>query len=185
MRLRSALAIAALGAACLTSAGHAATVNQPLPTNAYIVQNGLDWAWASPLPGADLSYQSAFGWRLPTASELLHVPLATDFLFAGANTPFGGFDAVGDHFDLVDQTYYDAASAGACAAVYFSNASWCDWINGHGDFAGAPGASSNADQLVVRTAIAAVTPIPPALPLFSTAIVGMVGLGWKRRRRAA
>jgi hypothetical protein len=69
-------------------------INAPVPTNAYLVENGLDWAWAyplpadcgqnfSPCPGFDLSYQSQFGWRLPTAQELANPPLATNFLFAG------------------------------------------------------------------------------------------------------
>src|SRR5262249_7893290 len=57
---------------------NAAPINVPVPTNAYIVQNGLDWAWANPLPadvvfnppnnGLDLSFQSQFGCGIPINS---------------------------------------------------------------------------------------------------------------------
>ena len=61
----------------------AALVNAAVPTNAYITVNGFEWAWANPLPGPgngfDLSFQSAFGWRIPTAAELSLAPLATQF----------------------------------------------------------------------------------------------------------
>jgi len=82
---------------------NAAPINVPVPTNAYIVQNGLDWAWASPLPafigdlsnppnnGLDLSFQSQFGWGIPTFAQLVMAPLATAFLFPDGNVPFGVF----------------------------------------------------------------------------------------------
>ena len=67
-------------AALLASAGsQAALVNAPVAANAYISFGGLDWAWAYPLPasnGLDLSFQSQFGWRLPTLAELAAAPLA-------------------------------------------------------------------------------------------------------------
>src|SRR5262245_24275833 len=78
-----------------------APINVPVPTNAYIVQNGLDWAWANPLPadvvsnppnnGLDLSFQSQFGWGIPTLAQLAIAPLATAFLFPDGNVPFGVF----------------------------------------------------------------------------------------------
>jgi hypothetical protein len=68
-------------------------IETPLPTNAYITFDDLNWAWAYPFPatypGFDLSYQSQFGWRLPTTAEIDNAPTAMDFLFPGANVPFG------------------------------------------------------------------------------------------------
>jgi hypothetical protein len=108
-------------------------INAPVPTNAYLVENGLDWAWAyplpadcgqnfSPCPGFDLSYQSQFGWRLPTAQELANPPLATNFLFAGANVPFSGTDPVsGAFFNATNAAYSAAASAGCmCDTLLFN-----------------------------------------------------------------
>jgi hypothetical protein len=188
MRLHLAAVIAAATMICAVSASDAATMDAPVPTNAYIVKNGLDWAWASPLAGADLSYQGGLGWRLPTADELAFAPFATDFLFAGANAPFNGSDPIsGSYFDYLDATYTAAASAGACAAAYFSSYTWCDWGNGKGEFAGPwagmAGASGLADQLVVR--VAAVTPIPAALPLFASALGGLGFIGWRRNKSHA
>src|ERR1700738_4922885 len=75
----------------------AAFVETPLPSNTYIDLGGLDWAWAYPFPasypGFDLSYQSQFGWRLPTAAELAAAPNAIDFLFPRANVPFFGISS--------------------------------------------------------------------------------------------
>lgn len=149
-------AVAALSfASCLGSA-NAALVNAPLPVNSYITINGLDWAWAFPLPassGLDLSFQSAFGWRLPTLQELANAPLATDFIFAGANVPLDGSDPVSGAF--FSATNENLTGAAACATPYFSNSySHCDWQDGNGQtfgpWAGSPDAFSFADQLVVR-----------------------------------
>src|SRR6516225_6371437 len=121
---------------------NAAPINVPVPTNAYIVQNGLDWAWASPLPafigdlsnppnnGLDLSFQSQFGWGIPTFAQLVMALLATAFLFPDGNVPFGvffsggtaGVDPVsGAYFSARNPAYIAAASAGACATPYFSS----------------------------------------------------------------
>ena len=154
-----------------TLLSHAALINAPVPTNAYVVQNGLDWAWANPLPvvgseldGLDLSFQSQFGWGIPTFAQLVMAPLATAFLFPGGNVPFGVFSSSGTagvdpvsgaHFSATNPAYIAAASAGACAAPYFSLLFQnCDWQDGlgqpFGPWAGLPGATSFADQLVVR-----------------------------------
>ena len=143
---------------------YAANVETELPSNTFISQNGLDWAWAFPLPesgsGFDLSFQSQFGWRLPTAEELQNAPLAVDFKFPDANVPLGGTDPVsGATFQA---TNADLDGPAACATPYFSTSlNHCDWADGLGQpfepWAGMDGASSSADQLVVRESLVAGT----------------------------
>ncbi|MGA9850601.1 MAG: hypothetical protein WBQ45_23550 [Roseiarcus sp.] len=103
-----AVLVGALGVALLAGGANASLVNAPVPSNAYIVFDGLDWAWAAPVAadgsfgccGVDLSYESQFGWRLPTATELTNAPSALQFLFAGANVPLNGTDPVRRLFRL-------------------------------------------------------------------------------------
>ncbi len=177
--------LAVAGLAFCTSA-NAAFLDAPVPANAYISQNGLDWAWANPLPGPgngfDLSFQGALGWHIPTAQELALAPLATDFLFAGGNVPFNGSDPVsGANFQATNGAYNND---GACATPYFSNNyRHCDWQDGlgqpYGPWAGMAGAPTFGEQLVVRGA--AQVPAPGALALLG---LGLVGLGVARRRKA-
>lgn len=162
----------------LTSA-LAAVIDAPVPENAFISKDGLDWAWANPLPGADLTYQSQFGWRLPTLEELESAPLATDFMFDGANVPLGGSDPVsGATFQATNAALTGPA---ACATPYFTPGSytWCDWINGRGqgddDWAGVPGAPSYAEQLVVRGSLAAAEPVPTTGQLAMIILILMIG----------
>ena len=174
--------------ACLAfSAGsiHAAFVDEPLPSGAYIQFDGLDWAWANPvaadgsyvpLPGepgpgftgVDLSHQSRFGWRFATAEELRHAPTAMDFIFAGANVPApgGGPDPVSgaDSSFIAPGPTIERPGPMACATPYFS--SWtrnCNWQNGPGSgefFTSTdwwqPGGPAYAETLVVR----AINPVP-------------------------
>ena len=177
----------AAAALCLLAAGQAsaALYNAPVASNAYITIGGLDWAWASPIAEAiDFTFQGAFGWRAPTATELLAAPLGTAFQFVGANVNFlTGTDAVsGSNFQ-----YNDASHTGdaACAAAYFSAFySHCDWGNAPGTlndprpWAGQAGAPSYAETLVVRVAA---VPVPASIGLLGLAIASLVGM---RRRRS-
>ncbi|WP_293226348.1 PEP-CTERM sorting domain-containing protein [Ottowia sp.] len=190
MRAARRLLPLALGGVVLGASG--AFLNAPVPANAYITQGGLDWAWASPLPAAvaplDLSYQSAQGWRLPTAAELANAPLATDFMKAGANVPLAGTDPVSGAYFAVPNA--NLTGPAACATPYFS-ASYhhCDWADGLGQPDGPwaqPGDVSRRDQLVVRTsgAASAIAPVPTlgggALVLLS---LTLLGVGWLNRPR--
>jgi hypothetical protein len=95
-------------------------IDAPVPANACITRNGFDRAWASPVPGADLTLQAGQGWRIPTALELQIAPLATDFLFAGAIVPFNGTDPVsGATFQVTNAAYTSAASAGGLRFAVF------------------------------------------------------------------
>ena len=177
----------ALAVTFATSA-QAALINTPVPTNAYITLGGLDWAWAMPVPSdgsggfgvfIDLSVQGPLGWRVPTAAELALAPLATQFLFAGANVPFNGVDPIsGASFAATNANY---TGDGACAAPYFNNTySHCDWQDGLGQplgpWFGLAGAPSFADSLAVRNAV----PEPASLLLLG---LGLAGLALARRRR--
>ena len=85
---------AAVATLAFAGASQALPLATPVASNAYITVGGLDWAWASPLEQStvDLTNQAIYGWRLPTAAELAMAPLATAFVFKGANVPMGGSD---------------------------------------------------------------------------------------------
>lgn len=191
----SKLAIVLSGSVVLSlaSPASAAVVNTPLPANAFITFNGLDWAWASPVNNAtwplplDFSVQGPLGWRLPTSVEMLLAPPGgSNFLFAGANVPFNGIDPVsGSTFGFTGPEYAAAASDGACAATYFQEIfRQCDFGNAPDQtlnprpWAGQPGDFSFSEQLVVRGLV------PTAVPSPLAALGVAVGLGYSRRLRA-
>jgi hypothetical protein len=148
----------------------------------------LDWAWANPLPGPgngfDLSFQSSLGWHIPTPGELASAPLATDFLFAGGNVPFGGADPVsGANFQATNAAY---TGDGACASPYFSSSfRHCDWQDGlgqtFGPWAGMQGAQIFAEQLVVRNSNQ--VPEPATLALLGLAVAGLA-FGTRRHKQS-
>lgn len=137
---------AAMGALALTVlTGQAyAQINSPVPSSAYIVYDGLDWAWGGPCPysggcsDGDLTYQATQGWALPTQADLDIVdaldgtvyqdrPMSSTFadMFLdnpGGNVPAGGSDPVSGAF------FADGGSStvGSCASPYFNGDGWCD-----------------------------------------------------------
>jgi hypothetical protein len=166
------------------SASQASLVNLPVPSNAYIQIGNLDWAWASPLAGnVDLSYEGQFGWRLPTATELVNAPLATQFIFRGANVPFGGSDPLtGANFQFTTGSNLNGDAA--LAAPYFNNCcNWGDYGNAPGSnganvvpWAGQPGAFGFSESLVVRD-VASPAPGPtPGAGLMSLALLALAGI---------
>jgi len=193
MKMRIAVLSSTALSLCLSvSMASAGIINSPVPSNAYITQSGLNWAWAFPCPGlggaghcgdgsaVDFTYQGTQGWRFPTLAELAIAPTVPNFLFAGANVPAGGTDVIST------ATFFGANPLdGACATPYFSSSyHWCDYSNGQGGGDGlswaSPGDASFAEQLVVRDA-----PEPSTLALIAAGLLSLCGLGLMRRRSDA
>lgn len=185
-------AVIAVATLAFATASQAALFDAPVAANAYITFNGLDWAWASPVAAdgsfgagaVDLSFQAAYGWRLPTAAEMLGAPLATQFIFAGANVPFGGTDPVsGSHFPDGSPALDALDGDAACAAAYFNTAfHHCDWDNAPGSAGdqivpwwGQVGATDFSESLVVRSV--------PESSTYALLALGLVGLGVMAQRR--
>ena len=184
------LALAATAALAFTAMpASAALLDIPLPANTYITFGGLDWAWASPCSPAgcnfaaqnvlDLSYQSTQGWRLPTALEFAARPAPSDFVFAGANVPFGGVSSEGT-------VSGDAPGDIACASAYFSDGFFnlCNYGDAQiGAIFGDPAWASepNVETWVVRGD----TRVPePATWAMLIAGFGLVGTALRRRTAA-
>jgi hypothetical protein len=184
---------------------NAALIDAPLPTNTYITLNGFDWAWgascitkgASDCDTPSFGFQQALGWDIAQSTDMALAPTALDFLFPGANVPFNGVDPVsGASFAYLNDAYTDAQSAGACATAYFTlgdgvgvaQGNSCDWYNGGDQNVNTLGwfnqnGESNfyADVLFVRQV--SVIPVPAAVWLFGTALIGL--FGFSKRRKAA
>ncbi|MDF2232354.1 hypothetical protein P2H44_07270 [Albimonas sp. CAU 1670] len=160
------LALALSLAAATATAGGAPDAGQPVPegealrapvpANAYISRDGLDWAWAAPVPaplaGMELGRVAPDGWRLPTPAELTRAPAPVDFVFPGANVPLDGQDAASGARFLMPGPGLEGAAA--CAAPWFGAWRHCDWVDGEGVFgqawAGRDGQSRYSEQLMVR-----------------------------------
>ncbi|MBC7780104.1 MAG: PEP-CTERM sorting domain-containing protein [Proteobacteria bacterium] len=191
--------IAGMALAISASFANGALLDVPVPANAYITLNGFEWAWGASCTskGAGdcdtpaFGYQLTQGWRVAVASDMGLAPTALNFLFPGANVPFNGSDPVsGARFDFLNAAYTNAASAGACATAYFTNADGnnsCDWFNGGGQNVNTVGwfnqngeANFFAEMLFIRTTNVTAIPLPASfVPLLS----GLGLLGYIARRR--
>ena len=197
--LRARLGLAAVTAviAIVTAPADASIINSPVPTNAYIVYDGIDWAWGSPCSyanggcgsgGADLTYQSTQGWGLPTAGDLAIVNTLDDsgnpgafaslFYSTSGNVPFGGVDPVSG-------AGFNVAVAGSCATPYFNFLyAGCDSSDADaGEWAGSDnfyGSSGYAEQLFVRNAAPTGVPEPSSWVLMLSGF-GLVGQVLRKR----
>jgi hypothetical protein len=180
----------------LSLPAHGALLNAPVPSNAYIVYNGLDWAWASPCSGPacgtgfglDLSYQSTFGWHVPSAAELaLAPPNGSDFVFAGANVPLGAVDPVSGAFESTGTAPGDIA----IAVPYFNTIyTWADYSDSPGGLNNLPWNTLGAyvdpsgnhfdysEFLVVRSKV----PEPSTMLLLAGGLLGLVTFRKKLRK---
>ncbi len=185
------VALGVLSLAALGGQANAALLNAPVPANATITFDGLQWAWggACPYSGGcyatgDLSYQGPLGWSLPSAGDLALVAAydsADSGAFAnlflnnpGGNVPAGGTDPVSGAFF----TDGGDANVGSCASPYFDTAAaWCDADDGlSGDWAGLPTSDGFAEQLYVRSAV-------PEASTWAMMLIGFAGVGFIARRR--
>jgi hypothetical protein len=156
--------------------------NTELDENAYISIDGLDWAWANLVGGADLSIQAQYGWRIPTLADWGGSPLAIDFLSDTGNaTMVSGLHSFN----------YDPNSTftgrGSCAAGWFSVNTTCNWGNGQGQVTNNSGwyakpgqvSKSHYEQLVVRESQQ--VPEPSTLAIFALGIMGLASRRFKKQ----
>ncbi len=154
MRFKSSFLAASI--ILTATSAFALPINAPVPANATITFDGLQWAWGSPCPlsGCEgsfdfgtLAYQGTQGWSLPTAADMALVDafdastpsaFADLFVYPGANVPYEGTDPVSGAYD--SEVAFDGLPVGslACASPYFNtSAPWCDGGDGaNGDWAG-------------------------------------------------
>jgi hypothetical protein len=134
--MKRALLGCALAAFTFAGANEAAALplNVDVPTNAYITIGDLDWAWAGPCAPTggcgdiDLSFQSQYGWRLPTIDEFNASGIdAYDFVKPGGNVD----GATGNAYDELSDAYVSGGPGGvdlAIAVPYFNT------VYTHADF---------------------------------------------------
>lgn len=198
-------AIGALVLTLLTGQAYAQQISGPVPSNAYIVFDGLDWAWGGPCPysggcgDGDLTYQATQGWELPSAADMAIVdgldgtvyqdrPTSSTFanMFLdnpGGNVPANGTDPVSGAI------FQDGGSStvGSCGASYFNSFRWCDAADGlDGLWAGSQIAANSgeaffAEQLYVRSAV----PEPSTWAMMLIGFAGLGFAGYRASRRTA
>ena len=139
----------------------------PVPTNAFIVFGGLNWAWASPCNGGCSTAILGDSWRYATAQEWAARPAASDFL-----TPLGNFIGSGGQM--------------ACASPWFDPMfNHCDFGDAlQGNISSGPDNTvifdTNNETWLVQGRVMDPVPEPATVALFG---VGAVALGAVARRR--
>jgi hypothetical protein len=120
---------------------------------------------------------------LPTAAELATAPTGVQFIYAGANTPFGGSDPISG----ASWAYTNGQTGfGANAVPYFNS------VYHHADFCNAPGSGcgfnneqawngpvSFAESLVVRNVQGGV----PEPTTWAMMLAGFGAIGFAMRRK--
>lgn len=181
---------------------HAAPLDtSPLPSNAYIVVDGYDVAWADPCSWGppscstlDLSGQGQYGWQVLSSGLYAQLGIsANSFFFAGANAQYNA--ASGSYVDPVSGAFLTSYGAGgfnppttdvAIASPWFndsfSNADYSDGASGQWSFSDVKGFATY-DTLVFRVDPGSTNsaPEPDTFALIGIAIAGLCCLVARRR----
>ncbi|MGA8711543.1 MAG: PEP-CTERM sorting domain-containing protein [Roseiarcus sp.] len=189
-----AVLVGALGVALLAGGANASLVNAPVPSNAYIVFDGLDWAWAAPVAadgsfgccGVDRRMKASLGGGCrPQPSLRMRRPRCNS-CSPGRTCRSTELILCGAYFDYASSTLDGPA---ASAVPYFNDVvSQADWCNAPGSACGfgevpwwgQPGAPTYAESLVVRS----VSGVPEP-STWAMMVLGFAGLGFAGHRTRA
>lgn len=154
-------------ALCLGMIGEADAVliSGPLPPDVYITQNGLDWAWASPVNeqffccGNELMLPEFHeGWRFATDEEMAYLPSLADF-------GDGSIQAV---------EYWNTTLTHVDVWNYSGGKVSSSWGNGYWETIYVRGAGGYIDSLSDNS-----VPEPGTLLLLGTGIIGFSA--WRKK----
>ena len=156
---------------CMAGAASASTMRHgPVDPNQIISFGGLEWAWASPCGASqpacsnfDLTEQSTYGWRLPSAQEVATHIVPDTVRFAGAFlSPNGSYAGI------------------ACASAWFNDMyDHCDFGNAEDGKIWNIAPLFYGETFVVRGSTPPAVPLPASLPLLAAGL----GALWAARRR--
>jgi hypothetical protein len=137
-----------------------------VPDNLIVNHSGLEWVCASPCSGGcstiDFSFQGPLGWRFATEAEFLLHPVLDSFVDALQPS---GYKCAAEYFDS-DYIHCDPSD--------FENGALTSLPN-----------DDSWDTLLVRDQLGATAiPVPAALPLLLSGLLGLGALGVRRRKSA-